>query len=69
MKLLLIGILTQIIYWSLFVILWSSFVNGDSIRGLKEISEFKPIPCNTGTNGSSCVCPDATKSDFTGCLK
>ena len=61
--------LTQIIYWSLFVIVWSSFVNGDSIRGLKEVREFKPIPCNPGTNGSSCVCPDVIKSDFTGCLK
>lgn len=69
MKLILIGMITQIIYWTLFVILWSSFVNGDSIRGLKEIIDYKPIPCNPGTNGSSCICPDVIKSDFTGCLK
>ena len=61
--------ITQVIYWSLFVIVWSSFVNGESMRGLKEVSEFKPIPCNTGTNGSSCVCPDTNKRDHTGCLK
>ena len=39
------------------------------MRGLKEVRTFKPIPCNPGTNGSSCVCPDSTKNDLAGCLK
>ena len=69
MKLLIIGMIAQVIYWSLFVIIWSSFANGESIRGLKEMLDYEPIPCNPGTNGSSCICPDSTKSDFTGCLK
>ena len=57
MKLLYIGIIAQVIYWTLLIVLWSSFANASSFRGLNEIKISKKIPCNTGTNGSNCVCP------------
>ena len=57
MKLLFIGIIAQVIYWTLLIVLWSSFANASSFRGLNEIVIAKPIPCNQGTSGSNCACP------------
>ena len=37
MKLLYIGIIAQVIYWTLLIVLWSSFANASSFRGLNEI--------------------------------
>ena len=40
MKLLYIGIIAQVIYWTLLIVLWSSFANASSFRGLNEIKSF-----------------------------
>jgi hypothetical protein len=62
-----VGVIGQIIFWSFVApVVGAASIN---IRGLQEINVPEPIPCNPGTNGSSCVCPDVTKSTFTGCLK
>ena len=41
MKLLYIGIIAQVIYWTLLIVLWSSFANASSFRGLNEIKVSK----------------------------
>ena len=63
MSILILGVITQIIFWSFI----SPLVGASSIRGLdgmnRKLNEIKTIPCNPGTNGTSCVCPN------TQCLK
>ena len=59
-SILILGAITQIIFWSFI----SPLVGASSIRGLHENhNEENSIPCNPGTNGTSCVCPN------TQCLK
>ena len=63
-----VGVIAQLIFWSFLAPAVGA--TPQNIRGLNKIAELpEPIPCNPGTNGTSCVCPDKTRSDFTGCLK
>lgn len=66
-----IGVVTQLIFWS-YVAPVVGATTIQHIRGLNEITDVKKteaIPCNPGTNGTNCVCPDVIRSDFIGCLK
>jgi len=64
----LLGVISQLLFWSFLAPVVGA--TPQNIRGLNKITGLpEPIPCNPGTNGTSCVCPDKTRSDFTGCLK
>jgi len=62
LKLLLVGLTAQMVYWGMLVIIWSSIANAASInirgRELRNLINIEPIPCNPGTNGTSCICPN-----------
>lgn len=58
-RIIMVGLTTTIIIQLIFILLWSTMISAEvNIRGRGlELSEVKPIPCNAGTNGTSCVCP------------
>lgn len=64
-RIVMIGLALKIMLTLVFLGLYKVCAEEINLRGLQSIEK---IPCIPGTNGTSCVCPDVSKSDFTGCL-
>jgi hypothetical protein len=57
------------LFLGLWIIVFGSAESNIRGRKLHNLINIDPIPCNPGTNGTNCICPDTIKSDFTGCLE
>ena len=57
-RIIMVGLTTTIIIQLIFILLWSTMISAEAnIRG-RELEKIKAIPCNAGTNGTNCVCPN-----------
>ena len=63
-QILMIGLTTSILLQLIFVLLWSTIIGATeiNIRGRELLSE--NIPCNPGTNGTSCICPNTNCLEY-----
>jgi hypothetical protein len=48
-RIIMVGLTTTIIIQLIFLLMWSTMISGEKIDA---------IPCNKGTNGTGCVCPN-----------
>jgi hypothetical protein len=70
-RIVMIGLALKIMLTLVFLGLYKVCAEEINFRGLQPIrglQSIEKIPCIPGTNGTSCICPDKSKSDFTGCL-
>ena len=57
-RIIMVGLTTTIIMQLIFLLLWSTMISAEvNIRG-RGLEKIDAIPCNKGTNGTSCVCPN-----------
>ena len=66
-RIIMVGLILKIMLTLIFLGLYKVCAEEINFRGV-EVEKIKPIPCNPGTNGTSCVCPDTSLSN-SGCLK
>tara|TARA_Y100000389_G_scaffold123003_1_gene120287 strand:- start:614 stop:1264 length:651 start_codon:yes stop_codon:yes gene_type:complete len=57
-RIIMVGLTTTIIMQLIFLLLWSTMISAEvNIRG-RGLEKIDAIPCNKGTNGTNCVCPN-----------